>query len=73
MKLPTIQHLQLHADLSDKPTYAYEFTLKNKAEPLWYNGPDWLVNGADHFDEVQYVFGWGECLYTFINRVLGVG
>lgn len=50
----------MYADMSDKTPYAYEFTVKNKGPPLWYQGPDWLRVGADHFDDVNYMLGWGK-------------
>lgn len=57
LTLPIIRWMQLHATLSSGVTYAYEFPNKRLAPPRWYDGPDWLRTGADHSDEIVYVFG----------------
>ena len=58
MKLPTLTQLQLHADVSHKQTYAYEFTVKGRKNRWFHNnGAHWLYTGAGYGDEIEYVFG----------------
>ncbi|XP_067938897.1 carboxylesterase 1C-like [Watersipora subatra] len=59
LKIPNVQHLQVHRAANlEGVAYAYEFIHKRSNNPTpWYEGPDWLRYGADHTDEMPYVFG----------------
>lgn len=54
----TVYQLEQHSS-SKKSTYAYYFTenYKSDSPKLVWSLPDWLKTGADHGDEVPFVFG----------------
>ena len=57
-KAPTIQNLQLHSLISRRRTYAYEFTQFRRQQGRLFEGPTFLRTGANHEDELPYVFGY---------------
>ncbi|XP_067939727.1 acylcarnitine hydrolase-like [Watersipora subatra] len=70
LKIPGVQSLQVHsATGKEGNAYAYEFTHRRSAYgAAWYDGPNWLRYGADHTDEIPYVFGTpiesGDLIFT---------
>ena len=55
----TLYQLEQHSSSENTSTYGYYFTENYQPDPpnpLW-TLPDWLKTGADHGDEVYFVFG----------------
>lgn len=57
VKLPTLTHLQLHADLSNRSTYNYEFTVKGKKNHRFNKYRNSWLTGAGYGDEIEYIYG----------------
>lgn len=70
LKLPFVLWLQIHSAMSNKASYMYEFDHRRPTPPSWYEGPAWLRTGADHADELLYVFGIPLLAGTRLNSQL---
>ena len=60
IKIPVVQLLQLHSSISSNGcgTFGYEFQKKRSSKTQIAKSPDWLRTGANHVDEIPYVFGY---------------